>query len=325
MPTTVFWAGRSLVRILLALVTLAVVAIVVFLALHLLKGGFADIYLGPTATPAEVAALNSKYGLDAPIAVQTWRWLADLAQGNFGTSLVSGQPVSSVLALRLPVTAELAVYAIVITVVLGLPVGVLIGIAGRQRGTTAALRAATALSVSLPDFVVGSVLVYLLTRFAPAFLSIGNYTALSADPAVNLRQMFFPAVTLALFPTSILSRTLRDSIRSVMAEPYIRSAALRGEGRWQIVARHVLRNASLPALTVSTVNFGYLFGGAVIVENVFGLPGIGQGLITAINERDYAVVQACVIVGAGAFIAINMISESFYGLIDPRVRSRGEG
>jgi peptide/nickel transport system permease protein len=323
MSATAPWIRRTLTRLLLAVTTLVVVTITVFLALHLLKGGYANIYLGTTATQDQVAALNHQYGLDAPLMVQLWRWLLYAVRGDFGTSLVSGQPVSSVLALRLPVTAELALYASALAVIVGLPVGVLIGTAGRLRKSATGLRAASALSVSLPDFVVGSVLVYLLTRFAPSYLSVGSYIPFTANPAVNLRQMFFPAATLALFPAAILVRTLRDSIQSVMAEPYIHAAALRGEDRRQIVRRHILRNSSLPALTVSAVNFGYLLGGAVIVENVFGLPGMGQELINSINARDYAVVQAGIVVGAGAFIAINMVSDSIYGLIDPRLRVRG--
>lgn len=323
MFTTAPWIRGTLTRILLAVTTLAVVSVVVFLALHLLKGGYANIFLGPTATQAQVDALNHQYGLDAPVLTQLSRWLSNLVHGDFGTSLVSGQPVSSMLALRLPVTAELAVYASLLAAIVGVPIGVLIGTIGRKSRSAAGLRAASALSVSVPDFVVGSVLVYLLTRFAPTYLSVGSYTALTADPGVNLRQMFFPAMTLALFPAAVLARTLRDSVHSVLAEPFIRAAALRGEDRRQIIRRHVLRNSSLPALTVSAVSFGYLFGGAVIVENVFALPGMGQELIDSINARDYPVVQACIVVGAGAFIAINLISESVYGLIDPRLRVPG--
>ncbi len=317
------WAGRIAIRLLTGLSTLTVVAVGVFLALHLLKGGFANLYLGPTATPESIAALNRQYGFDAPVLVQLWRWVRSMAQGDFGISLVSGESVSSLLADRLPVTAELAVYASVLAIVIGFPVGVLVGTVGRRRRSATGLRAASALSVSLPDFVVGAVIVYTLSRVAPSLLSIGSHTSLVSDTAGNLRQFFFPALTLALFPAAILVRTLRDSVQSTLAEPYVRAALIRGESRRQIIRRHVLRNSSLPALTVSTVNFGYLFGGAVIVENIFGLPGMGQELVNAINQRDYAVVQVGVLVGAAAFISINILSDWMYTLVDPRLRLQG--
>lgn len=311
---------RTALRVGAAVLTLAVVITVVFFALHLLRGGYATVYLGPTATPDQVDALNHQYGLDAPLLVQLGRWVGGLTRGDIGFSLVSGQPISTVLALRLPVTVELAVLALLLVLLVGIPLGTFLGTSSTTRRTADGFRAASALAVSLPDFVVGSVLVYLLTRFLPTSVQIGSYTALASDPARNLQQMIFPALTLSLFPTAVLVRTLRDSVRSVMAEPHVQAAVLRGETRREVITRHVLRNASLPALAVTTVSFGYLLGGAVIVETVFGLPGLGQALVDSINLRDYGVVQACVLFGAAAFIGVSVITESLTPLIDPRLR-----
>lgn len=315
------WIGRILIRLFTGVATLLAVGVLVFLALHLLAGGYANLYLGPTATHAQVLALNQKYGFNAPVLLQLWRWLTHAGEGHFGTSLVSGQSVGTMLSLRLPVTVELAVYASLLSVLLGVPVGIYIGTRQRRKWSTTALRGVSALSISVPDFVFGSVVLYLLSRYAPDLTSIGSYTTLGADPGLNLEQMFFPALTLALFPAAILVRTLRDSVQSVLVEPYVAAAIQRGETRGEIIRRHVLRNASLPALTVSAVNFGYLLGGAVIVENIFGLPGMGQELVSAINARDYAVVQSFVVIGAAAFIAINILSDWIYTLVDPRLRA----
>jgi peptide/nickel transport system permease protein len=301
--------------------TLFAVAILVFVAMQMVPGGYADIYLGPQGTLEDIQALEAKFGLDQPLYVQLGKWLANIATGNFGISLQTGRPVSEVLVERLPVTIELSLLAMLIAMIVALPIGLFLGLSGSNRVAQDGLRVGSALSVSIPDFVSASVVVYILSLLGSDWLSIGRHYDLFRDPLLNLKTYFFPALTLSLFAIAILVRTLRDSVQTVLAEPYIAAALLRGEGRWQIVRRHVLRNSRIPALAVASVSFGSMFGGAVIIETIYGLPGLGQSLVTSIEGRDYALVQAIVFVGAAAFIVVSIVADLLYAVIDPRLRS----
>jgi len=315
--------GRLCARALTGLGTLAVVAVIVFLTMHGLAGSFAQIYLGPTATPSSVHALEVHYGLTASVWTQLGRWLIGIVHLHFGVSLVSGQAVGTILGKRLGVTIELALLATAVAVAGGVPIGCAVGMAETTtRRREDVLRGFSAMSVSVPDFVIGSGIVYLISRFPALGFRVGSYTPVSEDPLRNLRDVILPVITLAVFPAALIVRTLRDSVRTVKSEQYVVAAMVRGETTAQIVRRHILRNALLPTITVIATSFGYLLGGAVIVETVFDLPGMGQELISAISNRDYNVVQAEVVIGAGAFIAVNMLSEWLYSVVDPRLRRR---
>jgi peptide/nickel transport system permease protein len=268
------------------------------------------------------ASLEAEYGLDDPLPVQYVRWLRNVASGEFGSSLGSEIPVSELLVRRVPVTVELALLALLLAIVIGLPLALLAGMARRRisRGTS---RLGGAVAMSTPDFVIGSLFVYLFSRYALGGLKVGDYVPFTDSPLDNLRGMVLPAVTLSLFGIALVVRVGRDAVASVFSEPYVTAASARGESMPHIVRHHVLRNATIPVLTVLAVYTGYLLGGAVIVENLFSLPGLGQTALLAINQRDYPVVQSVVLVAAAAFIAINMLADVAYGVIDPRVR-RGE-
>ncbi len=294
------------------------VTVLVFGALHLVPGSYADLMLGQFATPAARARLDAAYGLDQPLPVQYLHWLQHAATGDLGASFRSGEPVVRQLGRRLPVTAELAVLSLALSVLVGIPLAL---VAGMTRGRLArgASRLMGAVAMSVPDFVLGSLLVYLFSRYALG-LPIGGYVAFGEDPAQNLRAMLLPALTLSVFGIAIVVRTGRDAVAGVLSSPHVAAAVARGERTGHIVRHHVLRNAAIPVLTVLAVSFGYLLGGAVIVENLFSLPGIGQAVLNAINARDYVMVQGVVLVAASVFIAINMLADVAYGAIDPRVR-----
>jgi peptide/nickel transport system permease protein len=253
------------------------------------------------------------------VPVQYVEWLRQVLAGDLGASLGTGAPVGEQLVRRLPVTAELAVLALGCTVLVGVPLGLLAGLSRRRAGRELS-RLVGSSTMSTPDFVLGSLLVYLFSRYALG-LPVGGYVPFAEDPAANLRSMALPALTLSVFGVALVVRTGRDAVAAVVSAPHVAAAVARGEPGWHVIRHHVLRNASIPVLTVVATYLGYLMGGAVIVENLFSLPGLGQAVLGAINTRDYVVVQGMVLVAAAAFIAINLIADFAYGLLDPRIRT----
>ncbi len=307
-------------RFVVALVTMFGVSLLVFLSLRAIPGGYADILLGPFVTPAAREAISQRYGLDEPVVIQFLRWLAALLQADFGVSMVTRQPVLDEFLRRAPVTIELALIALGSALLLGLPLGALAGIGSTGRGGNVAGRLIGAIGSSIPDFVLGSVLIFVFSAWSLG-LRIGGFVPFSQDPVENLRVMLLPGLTLSVFGMALILRTTRDVVLRVMTEGYITAAVARGERPFEIVRRHVLRNAAIPVVTVIGTYFGFLLGGAVIVEVLFSVPGIGLYAFNGLQNRDYAIVQAGVLLAAAVFIAINMLADIAYALIDPRIGS----
>jgi peptide/nickel transport system permease protein len=310
-------------RVVAGAATLWMVSVLVFAALHLVPGSYAEMVLGPFSSPQARAALTTEFGLDRPLLVQYAEWFRHVLVGDLGSSLGTGEPVTSQLARRWPVTAELATLSLLVTVVVGLPLALLAGLARGRLGRGLS-RLLGSPAMSTPDFVIGSLLVFVFSRFSLG-LSGGEYVSLAADPLGNLRSMVLPALTLSMFGVALLVRTGRDAVVGVFSSPHVMAALARGEGMAHVIRHHVLRNAAVPVLTVLGTYVGYLMGGAVIVENLFSLPGLGQSVLSAINGRDYAVVQGMVLVAAAAFIAINLLADFAYGLVDPRIPAGHRG
>ncbi|WP_281966901.1 ABC transporter permease [Roseovarius nanhaiticus] len=305
-------------RLAAMIVTLLGVSVLVFLSLRMIPGGYADILLGPFVTPAAREAISQQYGLDQPLVVQYLRWLAALLQGDFGVSMVTRQPVLDEFIRRAPVTLELAMIALGLALSIGLPLGVWSGIRqGGRRGVDFA-RLVGALGASVPDFVLGSVLIFVFSVWSLWF-RVGGYVPFGEDPVGNLQTMLLPALTLSLFGIALVLRTTRDAVLRVMTEGYITAAVARGERPRDIVRLHILRNAAIPVVTVVTTYFGFLLGGAVVVEVLFSVPGFGLYIFNGLLNRDYAIVQAGVLLAATAFVAINMLADFLYAVIDPRV------
>jgi peptide/nickel transport system permease protein len=301
-----------------ALVTLFVVTFVVFAAMHLLPGSYADVVLPPDASPELRSALNAQFGLDRPLPEQYFAWLGSLLSGNFGVSRGNRSTVALLLARRIPVTLELTFLSVLVTGVVGLPLALLAGMARRPSAREAS-RFAGAAAMSTPAFVTGSLFLYVFSRYDLG-LRVGEYVSFVDDPLQNLRGMALPALALSIFGIALVVRIGRDAVAGVLSEPYVTAALARGETVRHIVRHHVLRNASIPVVTVLAIYTGELMGGAVIVESLFRLPGLGQAALLAINGRDYPVVQILVLLAAAAFVAMNMLADFAYGVIDPRVR-----
>ncbi|GAA0439161.1 ABC transporter permease [Acrocarpospora corrugata] len=313
----------SAARLLSAAVTLLGVSVLIFGAMRAMPGGFAAIVLGPLASPEQRAELTARFGLNDPVLVQYGHWIQTAFGGDFGRSLVSNEPVTAELGSRLPVTLQLTLMAAIPGVLIGAALGVLIAVRCRSRGGALG-RIASALGVNLPEYVVGGIAVYFFSRYYLG-LTVGGYVPFGEDPVTNLAAMVLPAGVLAVFVVSATARTTRDAVLNVLHEPYITTAVSRGQSPWSIIRRHVLRNAAIPVLVVASTVTAYLLGGAVIVEYLFNPPGVGSYVVQAITRRDYAVVQAGVLLAAALFILTNMVVDLLVGAIDPRLGVSSKG
>jgi peptide/nickel transport system permease protein len=304
-------------RLATSLLTLLGVALLVFGTLRLIPGGPADILLGPLATPEMRAIITARYGLDQSLPQQFWHWLVALLHGDFGISMVTNEPVIGELARRAPYTGELASLTMLIALAVGLPLGVWSALAAQGRGAAVG-RLVGAVGASVPEFVLGSFLIYVFSRWQLG-LQVGGFVPIGEDAWGNLKSVTLPTLSMSLFGMALILRTTRDAVLRVMTEGHIAAAVGRGETPWFIVRHHVLRNAAIPIVTVTTTYFGFLLGGAVIAEVLFSIPGVGYYIYSSLEGRDYAVVQAGVLLAAAVYIGLNMLADVAYALIDPRI------
>ena len=305
----------ALRRLLLTVPTVFAAATLVFLLVHLVPGDPVEVMLGESARAADKEALRQALGLDRPLVEQYQAFLVGLARGDLGRSLVTGEPVMTMLATRIPATAELTAAALAVGILLALPLGLL---AAARPGTWID-RAAVAfalLGVSMPSFWLGPLLIILFAielRWLPVS---GRGT---------WEHLVLPAMTLGLGMAAILTRMTRASLLECMGEDYVRTARAKGVGRGRIVGRHALVNALSPVVTILGLQFGALLAGTVITETIFAWPGVGRLTIDAINQRDYPVVQACVLAIAAAFVAANVLADLANAWLDPRIRGATAG
>ena len=311
-----------LLRRLLALgPTLIGVSMLAFLFLRLVPGDAIAVRLGTSTvlTPQQMAELRGYLGLDRPLPLQYLGWLGALLRGDAGYSLRTGQPVLAEIGSRLPVTLELALAAALVALVLGLPLGIVSALRPNSTLDLAA-RSLGLLGLSLPNFWLGTLFVLLLARYLRWMPNTGGYVGLTEDPWANLRFLVFPALTLGAAMAAVVMRTTRSAMLDVLGTDYVRTAHAKGLAPRAVVARHALRNSLIVVVTVLGVQVGYLLSGAVIVEEIFSVPGLGRMLLIAINQRDYALVQATVLVVAVFFVATNTLVDVLYGWLDPRIR-----
>jgi peptide/nickel transport system permease protein len=305
-----------------ALITLLGVTVVVFVVLRAIPGNAITASLGiesGTLTARQKASLRHFYGIDQPWYVQLWRWLSGLVHGDLGISLTSGKTVSGLIGNALPVTVELAVFATVVGTAAGVLLGVLAGTRPGRAGDSVTQGVAL-VGLAIPEFVLGTALVAILAQAFGYFPDAGNFVTLGQSVSRNLTQIMYPGLVLAVAFAANVMRTTRSEYVETAQSDYVRTARGKGLHVGRIRLAHILRNASIPILTLSGIQFGYLLGGTVIVEQIFALPGIGRLLFTSINNRDYPVVQATVLVIAVMFVAVNLLVDLLYRVVDPRTR-----
>lgn len=298
------------------------VSVLVFFAIRLVPGDAITAMLGTEAgllTPNQRAALAEYFGLDQPVHIQYWRWLTGLFEGNFGISATYGKPVLGVILERFPLTLELAILSMLIALTAGIPAGVFAA-THNERASDLGVRLFAMIGQSTPSFVFGLVIIYVLSVYFGYLPAMGTFTPLFTDPLANLSQLIFPAITLGLAFAASVTRISRSAMLDVLSDDYVRTARSKGASARSVVWHHALPNALIPVVTLSGVEFGYLLGGAVIVEEIFALPGIGRLVLDAINQRDYALVQGTVLFIAFNFLIVNLIVDLAYAALDPRIR-----
>jgi peptide/nickel transport system permease protein len=301
--------------------TLVGVSLVTFLFLRLIPGDAITARLGTSTalSPDQLARMRAYFGLDQPLYMQYLSWIGSLLHGDAGFSIRSGQPVVTEITTRLPVTIELAIAAGVVALLLGIPLGLVSAL--RPNGPADLLaRTFGLIGLALPNFWLGTLAILLFSRYLHWMPNTGGYVDLLADPAANLRFLVFPALTLGVAMAAVVMRTTRSAMLDVLGADYIRTAHAKGLAAARVVERHALKNGLIVVVTILGIQVGYLLGGAVVVEEVFSLPGIGRMLLNAIDQRDYALVQGGVLVIATLFVAANTLVDVVYGFLDPRIR-----
>lgn len=299
-------------RLLLLIPTVLGVSTLVFLFIHLIPGDPIEVMLGETALAADKEALRQALGLDRPLWEQYAMFLARLVHGDLGTSLHRQEEVPSLILERYPATLELALAAVAIALALALPLGILA--ASRPHSSVDYLSVAFALlGVSLPNFWLGPLLIILFS------IQLGW---LPVSGRGTLAHLVLPALTLGMGMSAILTRMTRAALLEQLHEDYVRTARAKGVSEARVLVRHALRNALTVIVTLVGLQFGSLLAGAIIVETIFSWPGVGRLLIQAIQTRDYPVVQGCVLAIALSYVVVNLVTDLFYALIDPRVRYR---
>ena len=307
-------------RILIAIPTIVIISIMVFALQHLLPGDPLLVLAGEERDPEVLEALREKYRLNDPIPVQYVAWVGNALQGDLGVSLRTNQPVTELMAEKLPVTIQLALMSMIFALVIGIPAGILSAV---EKGTaTDYVANVVALSgLSIPNFWLGIMLI-LLVSVKWQLLPASGYVPPSEDFWQSIRTMLMPSFVLGTALAATLMRHTRSSMIGVLSADYVRTARAKGLNERTVILKHALRNALTPIVTLSALLFGELVAGAVLTEQIFTIPGFGKLVVDAVFNRDYAVVQGIVLVTAVGFIFMNLFADAMYYVLNPRLRGQ---
>lgn len=313
------WAiGR---RAIIALITLLLASLVVFAAVHALPGGPATALSVDGTSPRVVAATAREYGFNRPLIVQYGIWLSQTVRGHLGTSPITDLPVATQIAQRIPITAELAVLSLLIAIVIGIPAGVLAAV--RPGGMWDFVASGAALGgLSIPHFWFG-ILLILLFAVHLHVLPSGGFVPLPQGVGANLEHMLLPAIVLGTGLAAVLMRQTRAAMLETLGADYIRTARAKGVPEWKVIGAHALRNSLITVVTVIALQLGGLIAGIVTVEEVFDIPGVGQLTLDSVYQRDYATLQAVVLLTAATYIVANLLADVVYAVLNPRLRTVG--
>jgi len=306
-------------RLLSTLAAAFALSVLIFLLIRLVPGDAVTMWVGQegTMTPEVRATLRKMFGLTDPLPVQYLHWLADVLRGDLGYSFRSRLPVTQLLARSLPITVELAALAMLTSAVVALPLGIVSAVK-RNTPTDVLARLLGLVGLSMPSFWLAVLLILISAtyfRWLPSLIYVSPWKDLTA----NLGQMMMPAVSLGLPLMAVVMRMTRSTMLEVLSQDYVRTARAKGVTERVMLVRHALRNAFIPIITIMGIQLGRLLGGAVIVEQIFGMPGVGTELVSAIGERDYPVVQATVLMMGLLFILVQFLVDLCYGYLDPRI------
>jgi len=295
------------------------VSVLTFLMIHLVPGDAAQIMLGAAdATPERVAALRQQLGLDRPLVVQYVLWIGRALRGDLGASVWTGTPVIDEIAGRVGVTLELTLLGITTAIIVAIPAGCLMA---TLRSSTAdyVVRVLSIAGVTVPSFWLGTMLILGAGAVAPGFQVVG-WVPFTQDPWANLQRMLLPTIALSLPVLASLARVVRAAMLEALSQDYVRVARAKGLAEFRVIFRHALANALIPFITTVGIMIGYQFGGSVVVEQVFALPGLGRLMVGAIAERNYPLIQAAILLATVGFVVVNFLVDLLYIAVDPRTR-----
>jgi peptide/nickel transport system permease protein len=306
-------------RLLELLPTLFLVSVLIFGLQQLLPGDPALVMAGEEGDPAVVEQIRRQYRLDQPLPVQYLHWIGNVLQGDLGESMRIKQPVSQLIAEKLPVTLQLGTMAMLFALLIGIPAGIVSAVRKGTAWDTAANVLALA-GLSTPNFWLGIMMIFLFS-VGLGWLPASGYVSLFEDPWQSLATTVMPAFVLGSGIAAVLMRHMRSALLQALAADYVRTARAKGLLEQQVVLRHALRNALTPVITLGALEFGTLLSGAVLTEQVFSVPGLGKLIVDAVFNRDYAVVQGVVLVTATVYILLNLLADVLYVLANPRLRA----
>ncbi|MYE37282.1 MAG: ABC transporter permease [Rhodobacteraceae bacterium] len=308
-------------RIISLLLSLAVASLVIFFVIELIPGDPASFMLGLNASPETVASLKAELGLDQTPLIRYFNWVSGLVVGDFGISYTYKVPISELVVDRIQVSLPLALYALLLSTAIAFPVGL---IAASKRGGTAdfGIMGFTQLGIAVPNFWFAMLLV-LFFAINLRWFSAGGFSGWDAGFWYGIKSLTLPAIALALTQASILARVMRSALIDTLSQDYIRTARAKGLSQRRVLIKHALRNAMIPVLTILGLQFSFLLAGAIIIENVFFLPGLGRLIFQAIIQRDLIVVESVVMLMVFAVIVVNFLVDLTYAMVDPRLRRGG--
>ncbi len=312
---------RYIVKRLLSLIpVLFGVSLIIFFLVRMIPGTALEMYMGTQveATPEQMVELQRIFGEDKPVPVLYMEWLGDIIHGDFGYSLRTGRPVFPDILSRLPLSLELTLFSLVLALMIGIPLGIVSSLHQNTFGDFIS-RITGLLGLSLPQFWLAALMVMAFSGFR-GWIPMGNYVGFIVDPLRNLKMLFFPSLAIGIGFAAVVMRYTRNSMLEVLQQDYIRTAKAKGLKHRSVIYTHALKNAILPVITVTGFNTGYLLGGAIVIEEVFALPGIGRLSLYAIYQRDYPIIQAVVMIIATIFVVVNLITDIIYALMNPRTR-----
>lgn len=308
-------------RLLQFIPVLALASIFVFGMVRLIPGNAAALMLGPTARPEQIAIQRELMGLDLPITQQYIMWISRLAQGDLGKSYLNDFPVTNLIARRLLPTLELTCAALLIALMIAIPLGAIAAF-WQGRWPDRVITLYSSIMMGVPDFWLGLLLV-LVFALRLNWVKSSGYASITQEPSEALQFIILPAVTLASYISAVFIRFIKSTLVEVLSQDYIRTAYSKGLKAHMVIMRHAFRNALIPLVTVLALQLGGLLGGVVITESIFDWPGLGRLLVTSIQKRDYAPVQAVILLSVVVYLVINLIADLTYSLTDPRIRFQG--
>ena len=308
-------------RVAISVITLLLITLIVFAGVRMIPGDPARVMAGTDADEAGLQEIRAKYGLNDPVPLQYFRWIRLALQGDLGESIRTREPVVKTVAMKLPITIQLACFSLIIAIGIAIPAGVFSAL---RRNTVWDLlaNAVSLCGVSIPTFWLGIMLILLLS-VRLHLLPASGFVPFFQDPMANLQRMLMPAFVLGGALAAVLMRQTRNSMIEVMTANYIRTAYSKGLAEAVVVFRHALRNGLIPIVTILGLQMGALMGGAVVTEQIFVVPGFGRLIVEAVFTRDYPLVQGVVLITASTYVLINLLVDVSYSLLNPRIRVSG--